>query len=161
VRYDSEEQLKKKLKIDSWRNLSKEKFLDYIALIPNVSEEIQLKVLENLPECLSFTKDLTETMKFQLEKIVDENSNTTSSVIKSLDAIQKSLDSFGSKPELSNEDLRYIIDKQMELAKMYIELSKDDKEFLDKIWSGVVTFGVVVLLFIGAILGLKKNDNET
>ncbi|KAF5041632.1 hypothetical protein DSECCO2_520970 [anaerobic digester metagenome] len=161
MRYDSEEQLKKKLKIDSWRNLSKEKFLDYIALIPNVSEEIQLKVLENLPECLSFTKDLTETMKFQLEKIVDENSNTTSSVIKSLDAIQKSLDSFGSKPELSNEDLRYIIDKQMELAKMYIELSKDDKEFLDKIWSGVVTFGVVVLLFIGAILGLKKNDNET
>ena len=164
MRYESEEQLKKKLNIDSWRNLSKEKFLDYVAIIPDVSEEIRLKVLENLPELLNFTKDLTETMKFQQEKIINANLNTNNAVIKSLDNIQKSLDSFGNKPDLSKDDLRYIVDKQMELAKMYIEFNKEDKEFLKNIWSGVVKYGLAVLLFVGSILGIKYlngfNNND-
>lgn len=161
MKYTNESQVMDKLGIKSWRNLSKERFLEYIAVIPDVSEEVRLKIIEKLPECISFTKELVATMRVQHEKTLNENSKNTDGIINSLNAIQKSLDKISDRPELTFEDIKYICDKQMEIAKLYNELDKRNKDFLKYIWGGVVIFGIGVLAFIGSLLGNKYFGGST
>ncbi len=47
--YENESQIKKALDIDSWRNLSKEKLLSFIAEMPKMDKEVALKVIEQFP----------------------------------------------------------------------------------------------------------------
>lgn len=155
MKYSNEKQVLDALKIKSWKKLSKEKFLEYVAIIPDASEEVRLKVLERLPECLGFTKDLLETMKAQQENIANHNTKVTEKIIESLNAIQKSLDNMGNKPKLNFKERQYICEKQMEIAKIYVALDSSNKDFLQKLWNGLVAFGGAALLLVGAVFGIK------
>lgn len=151
----NDNQVMEKLGINSWRELSREKFMDYVAIIPDVSEEVRIKVLEQFPECIKFTNDLIEAMKSQQSEAIASNEKLINNSMNSLDAIQKALEKLIDRPDLSSEDIRYICDKQLELAKLYIELCKTHSGFLENVLKNFATFGVVVLTFVASFLGIK------
>ena len=124
-------------------------------MVPEVSEEARLKILEKLPECIDFAKELVATMKAQQENIAKHNTDITQNIIASLNAVQKSLESMGNKPDLTFEERKYFCDKQMEIAQMYIALNSTNKDFLQKLWKGVSTFGIVALFVIASVVGVR------
>jgi len=110
------------LGIESWDEFTQEKFLEYISMLPDISEETRLKVIEQMPNTLDFTRDLLKTMIVQQENILNSNNKSIEATINSLNSIQKTLDKLSDQPNLTKEDIKYIADKQMELAYMYKSL---------------------------------------
>ena len=45
----SVEEVKNALKIDSFRNLSKDKIMEFVSLIPNMDKEVAINIIEQYP----------------------------------------------------------------------------------------------------------------
>jgi hypothetical protein len=151
----NEEQALKTLGIDSWRNLSKDKFLKYVTMVPDVSENVRLKVLDQLPGIMGFTKEFVQTIISEQRDITQKNSETTNIIIHSLEAIQSSIDQLSKQPNITFEQRQYFCGIQVEIAQIYLELDEHNKKFLSDIWDGVVKFGITVLGFVVLVLGGK------
>lgn len=63
----NEEDVKNALKIDSFRNLSKSKIMEFVSLIPNMDKEVAIKIIEQYP---TFAR-MSEVMVEQLSKMCD------------------------------------------------------------------------------------------
>ena len=63
----SVEQVKKALNIESFRNISKEKIMEFVSLIPNMDREIAIKIIEQYPVFAELSKSILS----QLNKMCD------------------------------------------------------------------------------------------
>ena len=70
---ENEEELKRKMGIESWRNLSKDKFLTFVSDLPNMSNEVAIKVIEQFPDFKSLVLDSLNQIQEQAEKAVGAN----------------------------------------------------------------------------------------
>lgn len=52
--FDSEDAVKKALAIDSWRNLSKDKLLRFVAMMPDMDKEVAVRTIEQFPQFKEF-----------------------------------------------------------------------------------------------------------
>jgi O-phosphoseryl-tRNA(Cys) synthetase len=52
--YKNEDELKKALEIDTWKNLSRDKLIKFVAMMPDMDKELALKVVEQFPEFKRF-----------------------------------------------------------------------------------------------------------
>ncbi|MDR0861655.1 MAG: hypothetical protein LBN30_02630 [Oscillospiraceae bacterium] len=152
----NEKQTLKKLGIDAWDKLSREKFGNYIHLIPKVDKEVRLKILEQLPEILTFTTELVQTVVSAQRDITQKNHDTTSEVISALESILKSLDQLSQRPELTFEQIQYICDKQVEIAHLLVKLDENNKNFLVEVLKGVAGLGIAALAVIAVVFGAKE-----
>ena len=50
-RYHSEEAVKKALKIESFRNLTKDKVMEFTSMIPYMEKEVALEIIKQFPVC--------------------------------------------------------------------------------------------------------------
>lgn len=56
MRYTSEVDVKEVLGIESWRNLSKDTFLRFLAAMPEIDREVALQLIGQIPEITMFAK---------------------------------------------------------------------------------------------------------
>lgn len=56
MRYNSEVDVKEVLGIESWRNLSKDTFLRFLAAMPEIDKEVALQLIGQIPEITTFAK---------------------------------------------------------------------------------------------------------
>jgi hypothetical protein len=56
MRYNSEVEVKEVLGIESWRNLSKDTFLRFLATMPEIDREVALKLIGQIPEITTFAR---------------------------------------------------------------------------------------------------------
>ena len=54
----NEEQLKNLLRINSWRELSKDKLYDFIRLSPNLDKEVYIRIVEQIPNFVTLTSEI-------------------------------------------------------------------------------------------------------
>ncbi|WKK71889.1 hypothetical protein Q0F99_01690 [Rathayibacter oskolensis] len=57
MQIDDEQQLKQRLGIDSWRNVSRDSFIDFATVLPSVSEELGRRILEQFPDFKALVLD--------------------------------------------------------------------------------------------------------
>ena len=55
-RYVSETSVKKALKIDNFRNLSKDKIMQFVSMIPYIDKEVAIAIINQFPEFVDFGK---------------------------------------------------------------------------------------------------------
>lgn len=53
-RYVSEDTVKRALKIDSFRNLSKDKIMQFASMIPYMDKEVAIAIINQFPEFADF-----------------------------------------------------------------------------------------------------------
>ena len=53
-RYHSEEAVKKALKIESFRNLTKDKVMEFTSMIPYMEKEVALEIIKQFPVYVEF-----------------------------------------------------------------------------------------------------------
>lgn len=95
-----EEQLKEQLGINTWRELSKDKLFDFLQLSPSIDKELHLKILEQVPNFVTLTKEVLENITV----VVEQNEKSTTDVIEALKLIINSLDNFAQKDDLTEEE---------------------------------------------------------
>jgi hypothetical protein len=155
MKYKSEQQIMKKLGIESWRNLSKDKVVKFAAMMSDMDKEVMLKVIDQFPEFTKYANDLLTSLHETLQKSMDMNSSdyqASLEIIKETQSIYKDL---LVKDDITTEERLLVINKLSELTKMVEPMDKENKKFYKFINSEAVKTTAVALGTAIVILGGK------
>ncbi|RAY12950.1 hypothetical protein DPM19_23370 [Actinomadura craniellae] len=161
--YKNEAEIKQALGIESWRNLSKDKMIRFVAMMPDMGTEVALKIVEQFPVFKDFAIDAVDAMEGAHESTLSANNQSQEHVHRAFQEIREIL-----KAELSNGDLswkqkKYLIEQIQETGRLEFQKDSENKHFLDgmsrKMMLGA---GVVVALgvaFVGGRVMAESKDS--
>ena len=156
----SVEEVKNALKIDSFRNLSKDKIMEFVSLIPNMDKEVAIKIIEQYP---AFAK-LSESMVAQLNKMCDTalEKNEESQRL-TMQAYKQILDELSNQlhmEDISKEEREKITKQMIEIADKISVKDTENKAFIDKMAKYSTGFAIGVVVLGAAILGVNIKGKD-
>lgn len=156
----SVEEVKNALKIDSFRNLSKDKIMEFVSLIPNMDKEVVIKIIEQYP---TFAK-LSESMVAQLNKMCDTalEKNEESQRL-TIQAYKQILDEQSNQlhmEDISKEEREKITKQMIEIADKISVKDTENKAFIDKMVKYSTGFAIGALVLGAAILGVNIKGKD-
>ena len=159
-KYKTEDEVKKILGIDSFRNLSNEKVVEFISLLPNIDKDIALSAINQFPKYTEFAGTIVSKMKDMCETALKENSSSQKGAIEGYLII---LNSYSEQIKNDNltESERKTLNKEM--IKIADKLSAKDTENKNFIMGIIKTGGAVLTIALavgGALLGVNINARK-
>ena len=156
----SENDVKKALGLNDFRNISKEKIMEFVNLIPNMDKDVALAIVNQFPVYKEFAVTVITVLKDMCNSALEKNDLSQK---ESLSAYRKILDDLGEllkKDGVSQEDQELIFDKMVMIADKIALKDTENKNFI----AGVVKYGTPVLgaaIIIGAaILGVNIKGKD-
>ena len=156
----NEEQLKNELGITNWNQLSKEKFITYLRLIPNTDPEIIKLTIKELPKFVDLAKNAMSSIKEVGNEALKGNKENLANFNKQCDIVLQSLKECLNDGELSFDEKKYIIDQMGKVLQLAGDKDKENKNFLLKVLSIVCTFVVIVIAGILSVVGIKVDAGK-
>ena len=141
-RYHSEEAVKKALKIESFRNLTKDKVMEFTSMIPYMEKEVALEIIKQFPVYVEFVESAIENYTQLCKTILETNKEEY------------------EQANLTEEERREFSEKMMEEADKITELYLQQQKFHERVFK---TIGGVVTLALGVtvtMLGLKAIGSD-
>ena len=153
--YKNEDELKKALEIDTWKNLSRDKLIKFVAMMPDMDKELALKVVEQFPEFKRFVSDALDVIEKRHESTLSHNKQSQEIFYQGTREIREIL-----KRELENDNLtwdqrKFIIEKLMEAAHLEFAKDSENKRFLDSMFGKVTLVAGAAIAVGAAVLGGK------
>ena len=153
----TEQQVKEALNIESFRNLSKDKIMEFVSLIPNMDKDVAISIVNQYPAYFEMAKYMVEQLTQTCDTILNENTTSQNEV---LSAYRKILDDLGEilkREDISPEERENITNKMIEIADKMAEKDTENKQFLSWIVRNkeYIIAGAVVLG--AALLGVNIN----
>ncbi len=156
----SVDEVKNALKIDSFRNLSKDKIMEFVSLIPNMDKEVAIKIIEQYP---AFAK-LSESMVAQLNKMCDtaleKNEESQKLTIQAYKQILDELSNQLHMEDISKEEREKITKQMIEIADKISVKDTENKAFIDKMAKYSTGFAIGVVVLGAAILGVNIKGKD-
>lgn len=156
----TEEELKERLGIDTWNQLTLAHQRELVQLAPRVSEQVLVEIVRQTPHFVELLKTLVEGV-LKRARLKAEESAATKEV---LESVIKSLDRLLQKDNLNSEDYRYIVGQMMEVVKTMerIEMGRQDTE--KRKWDTLLavgkTVGGVALAVLLVLLGERNSGDR-
>lgn len=151
----TEEEVKKTMAIDSFRNMSKNKIMEFVSAIPNMDKDVAIKIIEQFPDYAESANNMLAQLNTMCNNAMKENSQSQKEAI---EAYKKILDDLGEllkKDTITAEERVQITEQMINVADRISAKDTENKDFLN----GIIKYGVPiiggVLLLGGAILGVK------
>ena len=151
----SEQQVLRKLGIEDFRHLTKDKVVTMASMLDRMDPEVAKKALEQFPKFADTMKEILKEYKQTLDKALDENGQSVQSYYASCDALISSLQKELEKDSLSFEEKKYIIDKMIEVNKMKGDKDTENKKFL----ATLAGFGVAAVAVVTTVLASTIGGN--
>lgn len=158
VKFSTEEAVKKALKINSFRELSKDKIMQFASMIPYMDKEVAIAVINQFPTYAEFVKVIISVYIDTTNRILDDNKEIQMATIHGYQII---LDSLSKKLEESNtEDVRKSITNDMiSVADKIAEIDEKNKKYLSKIVNKILAGVGIAVLAVGAGIGISSSMN--
>ena len=160
----TEQKVLKKLGIEDFRHLTKDKVITMASMLDKMNPEVAKKAIEQFPQFSNTMKEILHDYKDSLDKALEDNSESVGSYYSSCDVIISSLQKELDKEELSFEEKKYIIDKMIEVNKMKGDKDSENKKFIATMGLiGGIAVCVVAGILTGALGGdtkIEMNDNN-
>ena len=156
----SEEAVKKALAINSFREVSKEKIVDFISMIPNMDKDVAISIINQFPVYTNFANNVIATLKDMCDGIIASGDVSQKEIMamyrRVLDAFENNLKNDNCTPE-ERQEIRQVMILIIEQA------SKKDSEH--KKWLVDLVKGVapaVGMIIIGglAVLGVNTKGKD-
>jgi hypothetical protein len=161
--YKNEAEIKQALGIESWRNLSKDKMIRFVAMMPDMGTEVALKIVEQFPVFKDFAMDAVDAMKKTHESTLSANKESQENVHRAFQEIRGILKGELDKGDLSWEERKHIIELIQETGRLESQKDSENKQFLDRASTKVILgAGVVVALgvaFVGGRVMAESKDS--
>ncbi len=150
----TEQEVLKKLNIKDFRHMSKEKVIAaFSSMLPNMSPEVALKVLDQFPSYAQAMTDIATQYKDILVKSIDSGSISTQQSIAICQTVIDVLRSQLDKDDLSFEERKFYVEQLQETARIIQEINSEHHLFLMKCFG----YGLMTLVLVGggltAVLG--------
>ena len=147
----TENDVKKALAIDSFRNISKDKIMEFVSAIPNMDKEVAVKIIEQFPSYAESANNMIAQLNTMCSNAMKENGESQREAI---EAYQKILDDLGEvlkKDAITAEERTQITKQMIDIADRISAKDTENKEFL----SGITKYGghiIVSALVLGAVI---------
>lgn len=154
--YITEEAVKHALKINSFRNLSKDKVMQFASMIPYVDKEVAIEIINQFPEYVDFAKAAIEQYTQMCNSILEKNRESQIAVVKGYQTILDALSKRMEKENVTEQEHRLITEDMIAVADKIAEVDLNNKKFLDRIGNKVLLAFAVALGTIGAGIGINS-----
>lgn len=148
----SESQVKNALNIDSFRNLSKDKMMEFVSLIPSMDKDVSLAIINQFPAYSEMAKCMVEQLGATCDTAIAESTASQNTVYA---AYRKILDDLGEvlkREDITAEERDSISTKMIEIADKMAVKDSEGKNFLawivknkEYVIAGAVILGSVIL----------------
>ena len=158
-RYVTENDVKRALKIDSFRNLSKDKVMEFASMIPDMDKDVAIAIINQFPSYADFGKTAISKYMEVCNKLLDNNKESQSSAIYSYQSV---LDTLSKRMETAcntEEERKAITEDMITVADKIAELDQKNKQFLKDMTNRVICGIAIAVCAIGAALGVKSSIN--
>ena len=157
-----ENQVKEKLGITEWRQLSKDKMMNFFEILPDVDNEVAIRIIEQLPDFSEKTAQIIDAMKEMYRQALADNKEATTESVKAYESVLDAIKVEMEKGGLTAEEKRYFAEKMIEIANKISEKDSENKNFLLKMLGGAGAFFLAVLwLGIELLKTLSPGDGES
>lgn len=145
----SEQTVKKRLGITSFRELTKDKIINLASMIDKMDPEVTKKALEQFPQFAETSKEILQGYEDTMNTMLDQNKSSMNRYYDICDSIIASLKQELEKEDLTFEDRKYIMCQMKEVADMVGEKDSENKRFL----ATMAALGGLVVTFTATYLG--------
>ena len=158
----SEADVKKALGIDSFRNLSKQKVMDFVSMIPYMDKEVAMAIINQFPEYAKMAGEMIIVMK-ELSNNAFENNNISQAQVAAMyQQVLNSLTEQLKEDDLSFEQKNMITMQMIDTADHMAKKDSENKQFIIEVlrWVGR---GALALAFLGVTtyFGVNIKTNIT
>ena len=151
----SEAQVKDALQINSFREISKAKLMEFVSLIPSMDKDIALAVIGQFPSYTASAKVMVEQLNTMCAGLLTENMDSRSSYIGAYKGILDSLQNLLKRDDLNADEREYITGQMLLVADKLADKDTENKKFLAELLKyGSCTVGSALILG-AAILGVN------
>lgn len=161
--YKSESEIMKALEIDTWRNLSRDKILQFVSMIPQMDKEIALKVIGLFPEFRQFAMEALDVLEKEHLSTLASNKESQEGVHHAYQEARATFADELKRDDLTAEDRRILYGMIMETAKREFEKDSENKRFLDTLFGKAALAGGAAIALGIVVLGgrvLRNNDEH-
>lgn len=156
----TENEVKKALAIDSFRNMSKDKIIEFVSAIPNMDKEVAIKIIDQFPAYNESANNMIAQLNTMCNNVMKENGESQKEAI---EAYKKILDELGDllkKDTITAEEKFKITEQMITVADRISAKDTENKDFLN----GIIKYGVPIIggvLVLGAaILGVNVKGTK-
>jgi hypothetical protein len=162
--YRDEDELKNALQISSWKNLSKDKLVAFVSMMPDMDRELARKIIEQFPEFRRFAEGALDVLAKRYDSALDHNRQSQDTFYQGTRELRSILAGELDKDYLTRDEREFIIEKLMELSRMDAQKDSENKRFLDSMFGKVtVAAGVVVAagaVILGGKVAIQRGDSD-
>ncbi len=163
MKFNSEDEIKNVLGIDSWRNLSKDKMIKFAAMMPDMDKEVVFKIIEQFPEFTKFAMEALNVMEKEYESTLTFNKQSQENVHQAYQEIREILKGELNQENLSFEEKKIILELIMKTGEKEFEKDAENKKFLDglfnKVAIGAGTAILTAVVFVGGKVLLQRGND--
>lgn len=153
----TEQKVLKKLGIEDFRHLTKDKVITMASLLDKMDPEVAKKAIEQFPNFSDTMKSALHDYKDSLDKAQKANADSVKSFYDSSDAIITSLQKELDKSDQTFEERKYIIDKMAELNKAKGDKDSENKKFITMLaMVGAAALGIITVSLTATLGGNTK-----
>ena len=157
----SEQKVLKKLGIEDFRHLTKDKVITMATMLDKMNPEVAKKALEQFPEFATTTKEMLIGYKDTLDKGLESNKESVQTYYESCNSIIAALQKQLENENNSFENRKYIIDRMLEVSRMMGEKDSENKIFITTLAViGAAAVGVTTAVLASALGGNTKIETD-
>lgn len=154
---ETEIELKKRLGIESWRNLSKDKFMMFISDLPNMNKEVVLEIIGRFPDFVNLVMSAFVHVQEQATQGLRFNHESQKKVHQAFKQYRRILSRELDREDLTSEDRFRILGLLKDAIDAEALKDTDNKEFLKQIIGMVAAAAALVASIAFAALGGKTS----
>ena len=147
----SEEQVKKALQIDTFRNMSKDKIMEFASLIPHMDKDVAIAIINQFPEYAESSRNMIKQYNVMCDKVLQSNDDSRRDAVLAYKTILDDLSVLLKQDGITPEQQEKITDKMIIVADKISGLHEDNRGFLE----GIIKYGTPLIggaLLLGAVI---------
>ena len=162
MKYQNESDVLKSLGIANWRELSRDRFLSFAAMMPEMPSDVALKVIEQFPTFKEFAVETLNGIEASYEKTLAVNGESETRVHEAFADVRRILEDELNRDTLTADEKSNILSLLIETAKHQSQKDTEGKRFLKEIFaisvSGIVLVVAAGLVFVGAKAAIENGE---
>lgn len=155
-RYVNEKAVKRALGIDSFRNVSKDKIMEFASLIPYMDKDVAIAIINQFPVYADFGKATIEQYTQACSNILEKNKESQMAVINGYQTIPDALAKRIEKENISEIERKSITEDMIAVADKIAEADLQNKNFLERMGTKLLWAVGIGFVAIGAGIGIHS-----
>ena len=132
MKLTSEAEIMKALEIDTWRNLSRDKVLQFTSMLPEMDHDVALGIIEQFPEFRVFATDALDAVEQRADRIVEANQQGQERVHSAFADVRRILEAELNREDLTTEDRWRLLQMINETAERQLHADSENKRRIGK-----------------------------